>query len=490
VTDFRAHAVSGVKWTGGATGVGLVLQFTQMAVLAQYLSTEAFGLFGETMVVVGVALTFVDLGMSPALVQADTFDDRVTSSLFWLVAAVSAGTGVVVWLSTPLIATFFGEPQLSELIWVGGAFVTVFGLGQVPQAVLQRELAFDRLSRVEILSAVFGVTTAVSCAIGGLDAHAPLFGLLVSGVTRFVGLIAYSLKFWRPQLRFRMDEARRHLSFGAFQTGERLVSYLAANLDFVIIGRYAGAAALGPYYVAYQVVVQPMLRLNPILTRVAFPLFSRIQDDETITRGYLKILKLVSLVSAPALVGIAVVAPSFFDVYLGPQWSEIASAKTVVLAQILVPVALLKCLGNPTGSAFLAKGRPDLGFWLNAVRLVLNAAMFWWAIQHSLEAVAAVYAASTVLAFVASQFVLGGILPLKFGYVTRAAIPSLLVACGMGIIVALAQLGLTGISVDPLHKLIFLISLGGTVYLLGALQMDRPLLIEIQGWVAGRETDA
>ena len=59
----------------------------------------------------------------------------------------------------------------------------------------------------------------------------------------------------------------------------------------------------------------------------------------------------------------------------------------------------------------------------------------------------------------------------------------------LGIVVALAQLALTGIHIDPLHKLIFLVSLGGTVYLLGAFRIDRPLLNEIQGWVTGHDTD-
>lgn len=487
MTGFRAHAISGVKWTGGSTGFGLGLQFLQMAVLARYLTTDDFGQFGEVMVVVGIALAFVDLGIAPALVQRASIDDQTISSLFWFVSGVSVVTGGIVWALSPLVAAFFAVPELVGLVEVGAIFVVVFGVGQVPLAVLQKALAFDRLSKIDIVSGVAGAITAIVCAIDGFGAHAPLYGLLVSGCTRLFGLLLLVRRFWRPSAHLRLAEARSFLSFGAYQTGERFVNYLAANLDFVIIGRYLGTAALGPYYVAYQVVVQPMLRLNPILTRVAFPLFSKVQnDDPVIARGYLRIVRLVGLVALPLLIGMAVVAPAFFEVYLGNGWSESDLRFTVLIAQILVPVSILKCLGNPLGSAFLAKGRPDIGFELNTGRLILNALLFWWAIQSGVTAVALAYVVSSVLAFWAGHVALGRIVPLPFSTLLRALVRTVFAATTMGIVVAGAQLGMTGIEVNPLHRLLFLISLGGTIYFLAAYKLEHALLMDIRSWMIGR----
>jgi O-antigen/teichoic acid export membrane protein len=346
-------------------------------------------------------------------------------------------------------------------------------------------LAFDRLSTVDIVSACFGVAVAISCAIKGFGAHAPIYGLVVSGGARLVGLMISSWRWWRPSFHLQPREVTSFLAFGSYQTGERIVNYLAANLDFVMIGRYLGTAALGPYYVAYQVVVQPMLRLNPILTRVAFPLFSRTQsDDGEIGNGYLRIERLIAFVALPLLVGMAVVAPSFFPVYLGEGWSE-----TIILGQILVPVSILKCLGNPMGSAFLAKGRPDIGFGLNGVRFLLNALLFWWAVQSSLKAVALVYVLSSVLAFWAGHIVLSRVIPVGLGSVVRTIIPATFMATAMGIVVALAQLGLSGIQIDPMHRLGFLISLGGTIYIILAFRLERPLLLDIRRWVLERRED-
>jgi O-antigen/teichoic acid export membrane protein len=482
---YRAHAISGVKWTGGSTAVGMTLQLFQMAVLARYLSTEAFGLFGESMVVVGIALSFADLGLSPALVQREEVSDEVISSLFWTVSGVSVLAGLAVYSASGWIATFFGEIELIPLVSASACFVALFGVGQIPNAVLQRHLAFDRLSKVDIISGCFGVAVAISCAVKGLGAHAPIYGLVVSGGVRLVGLTISAWSWWRPSFHLQTREVRSFLVFGSYQTGERIVNYLAANLDFVMIGRYLGTAALGPYYVAYQVVVQPMLRLNPILTRVAFPLFSRTQsDDDEIGAGYLRIERLIAFVALPLLVGMAVVAPSFFPIYLGNGWSE-----AILIGQILVPVSILKCLGNPMGSAFLAKGRPDIGFGLNGIRFLLNALLFWWAVQSGLKAVALVYVGSSLLAFWAGHICLSRVIPVGLGNVIRTIIPATFMATAMGIVVALAQLGLSGIRIDPIHRLVFLISLGGTVYAILAFKLERPLLMDIRRWVLEKRGD-
>jgi O-antigen/teichoic acid export membrane protein len=443
------------------------------------------------MVIVGIAVSFVDLGLSPALVQKEGVDDETVSSLFWSVTVVSALAGLIVFGLAGPAGAFFEEPDLPHLVSMAAVFVVCFGIGQVPLAILQKHLAFDRLSKVDVASGCCGVVTAIASASQGSGAAAPIHGLLVSGAVRLVGLLIGVRGLWRPSFRLRIADVQPFLAFGGFQTGERLVNYLAANLDFVIIGRYLGTAALGPYYVAYQVVVQPMLRLNPILTRVAFPLFSLSQnDDAAISSGYIRIERLIAFVSIPLLVGMAVVAPSFFPVYLGDGWSDTVISDVVILAQILVPVSILKCLGNPMGSAFMAKGRPDIGFSLNAMRLVLNALLFWWAVQSDLKAVALVYVGSSIVSFWAGHVGLKMIVPVTLGSVVRVIMPALFMASAMGIVVALAQIGLSGIDVDPIHQLVFLVSLGGTVYFLLAWNLEKSLLLDIRRWVLERQDDS
>jgi lipopolysaccharide exporter len=185
--------------------------------------------------------------------------------------------------------------------------------------------------------------------------------VLAQSTARMLQLVSVGWRRWKPGLHFARADLKGYLGFGLYQIGERTIYYWAANIDYLLIGRYLGASPLGVYTIAYQLVVMPVSRLNPILTKVAFPVFSRRQDDPAaLRRGFGELTELVALVTFPLLVGLGVVAPIAVPAIFGPDWQP-----SVVLVQIMAVMGLLMCLSNPLGAALLAKGRADVGFWLN-----------------------------------------------------------------------------------------------------------------------------
>lgn len=148
--------------------------------------------------------------------------------------------------------------------------------------------------------------------------------------------------------------------------GEKSINYFNSRLDQLVIGAFVGVQALGYYNLAFSLVIQPIAKINPIITRVAFPIFAKIQNDnEQLKKGYLLTLKIISFINFPILCGLAVIAPLLIPLVFGEQWEN-----SIVIVQILSFVALLRSQGNPIGSLLLAKGRADLGFKWNAFLMI------------------------------------------------------------------------------------------------------------------------
>ena len=77
---------------------------------------------------------------------------------------------------------------------------------------------------------------------------------------------------------------------------EKLVNILSGQIDKIVVGTF-GSATLGFYSVAHQIVLRPVMLMNPILTRVGFPLLSDLQEDPLkVKRTYLEMIKLISKV--------------------------------------------------------------------------------------------------------------------------------------------------------------------------------------------------
>lgn len=109
------------------------------------------------------------------------------------------------------------------------------------------------------------------------------------------------------------------------------------------------------------------MKLNPIITRVLFPAFAKIQDDtEKLRVNFYKLLSVVGIINFPALLGLMVVANNFVPLVFGEKWNSI-----IPILQLLCVVGLLRSVGNPIGSLLMAKARVDISFKFNVFKTFL-----------------------------------------------------------------------------------------------------------------------
>jgi PST family polysaccharide transporter len=137
-----------------------------------------------------------------------------------------------------------------------------------------------------------------------------------------------------------------------------LVHFAARNGDNVLVGRYLGAAALGYYQFAYNLMLYPIGNISGVFGRALFPGFSRLQDDnERFGRAYLRVCALVSLITLPIIFGMIATAEPLVLVILGSQWTPV-----IPVLQILAPVGLIQSISTTVSHIYTVKGRTGVLF--------------------------------------------------------------------------------------------------------------------------------
>lgn len=364
----QSQTRSGVKWTGLSAISTTSIESLRLVVLALFLSPVDFGLMGMATLVMGFAQAYTDLGISVAIIHRQDATKEELSSLYWLNIFAGVAAFVVVWFCSPLIAVMFREPRVLPLLRVVDVVFLITPIGKQFEILLERDLKFNMLAGQEILTSIVGFAVAIGCAIAGFGVWALVLSFLITASLKTACLLWVGLSRYRPQVHFRRRDLRGYLAFGLYQLGERTVNYGSEKLDQVLIGSMLGAQALGFYNFAFNLTAQPIWRINPIITRVAFPVFAKMQNDtEALRRGYLRLTRVVATINAPLLLGLAAVAPLAVPLIFGAKW-----APSIVLIQILSFVALWRSTGNPIGSLQLAKGRADLGFKWNCFLFVVS----------------------------------------------------------------------------------------------------------------------
>jgi lipopolysaccharide exporter len=367
------QALSGVRWTTLSTAFVVGTELLRTVVLAHYLSPGDFGLMAMVTIPVGLAQLYLDLGVSGALIHRQDATKDQLSSLYWLNIISGLILFAIFWCGSSYVSLLFREPRIAPLMKVVSLVFVITPLVSQFETLLQKELAFRTLAIRDIVAGIGQTIVGIACAVAGLGVWSLVFGFLASMGFKAMLLAPIGLARFRPSLHFSKGDLKGYISFGLFQVGERSITYFEQRLDQMLLGYMVGAEGLGLYSFAFNLVAQPVWKINPILTKVAFPLFSKVQNDRArLKRGYMKLVGFISMVNAPLLIGLALVAPMMVPVVFGTKWSG-----SVLLIQILSLVSLMRSINNPIGSLQLAKGRADLGFlWHVAVTVATVPAVY------------------------------------------------------------------------------------------------------------------
>jgi lipopolysaccharide exporter len=325
-----------------------MLIFLRTLVLARLLAPDDFGLMAIATVVLLLFDQLTQPGFDAALVQRrgdvrDLFDTAWTFQV-----ARSAAIGAVMVVAAPLIAGFFNAPESESILRVLSLAVVIRGLASISVVDIQRELAFDRYFVVEMSDWVIDVVVSIIAAVILGNVWALVLGVLAGAIARTA--TSYAIHPYRPRFRWVGVHARDLFRFGKWVMISSILAYITLNLDDILVGRMVGVAALGFYRMAYNFSQAPASEFSAVTSQVAFPTYSKLQDDlPRLRRAFLGTFHLVAFIALPLAAGTALVADDLTIGLLGPKWAPMIGA-----LELLCIVGAVRALSGATGPLYAA----------------------------------------------------------------------------------------------------------------------------------------
>lgn len=398
----KHRTFSAVRWTTAAAVVRALLQLGQVSVLARLLAPDAYGLMAMIAVVLGFATVFTDMGVNSAYVQRQDVTPEQRSSLFWLNTAIGSGLTLFVLSCSSLIAGFFGDERLTPLLMLASSTFVITALGQQVKITAEKALEFRPVALIEMISAGAGFIAAVIAAYAGWGVYALILGGIVNAAAVTFLAWLFLAQGWRPMWRFQLADVRSFLGFGGALVANNIVNEFNRSVDLLLGGRMLAASALGLYSLPRQVLFQIQGLVNPIITRVGFPLIAQVQGDIPKVRSiYLKTLNMTAATNAPLYVGIAFFASEVVSIMLGDKWLAATD-----LLRLLAVWGFLRSTGNPVGSLLLGMGRANLALKWNLAMLCLVPPILWMGSHYGTLGLAWSLLWFTVMMFIPGWYVL------------------------------------------------------------------------------------
>lgn len=351
-----------------STVISTLFQFVQVAILARLLSPADFGIVSVSNLIIAFFQVFANLGFANSIIYKQESDRNVLSTLYFLNLLVGVTIFIIIHLTAPFIISFYQEPKLVPVLGLSSFYFLIVYFGQIYMFLLEKELKFRSVAIIDITGTVTGTIVTITLAFQEYHELSLIIGALVMQTVRSVLQIIFGLPFFVPRLVFKLSNIREHLRFGIYNMGDGILGYVQSNTDNLFLSGMMGVKMLGYYTIAYQLCVFPIMKLNPIILQVAYPILAKMKENTAdLKKSYLKILDFISYCNLPLLTGLFITADGVVPLIYGPGWEP-----TFGLIRIFVFVGLFVCLSHPLYTIAFTKGKPSLLFYLNLGTLLVK----------------------------------------------------------------------------------------------------------------------
>ncbi|MGB6120451.1 MAG: lipopolysaccharide biosynthesis protein [Bacteroidota bacterium] len=413
---------------GGATISLRFISTVAAILLARILDPEDFGIVALAQILLSTTNLFSGLGLGPAIIQSRADRGKVAFQAFAATAVSGTVLFLVILANTGTFAGLLGNTDVVPVLSWMSAMVLFGALTIVPEALLQKDLLFGRVSITVVVSEVLYLAIALSMAYGGYG----LWSLVYANLAR--GVIMMTLMWvlcpgweWLKPKRWDRTLMRDLLRFGIHATGGGFITFFYSVADNLVVGKWLGAAALGFYSKSHDFTRRTVDQINNVIGAVLLPSYSKIQgDSERLSRAYLKSLRLVSFVTVPVAMGTLITAPEMIGTLLGEKWLPMVPA-----LQVLACVSIVKPLSASTSALFLSIGRPlfnlKAGIVVTAVMIPLSFAL----LGFDIAGVAAAVLAAHFAGFAYNMYQVKTVMSRTASRMVPAAAPALIAAAVM-----------------------------------------------------------
>ena len=355
--------------TFAAKYVELGLGFVSSIILARLLTPEDFGIYSIAASLVLIGYLFRNFGVGQFIVQVDKLDDDILRAAFTLTLGASWIIGLLLLVIAPWAGDFYGNPGVTAVLRFLALNFFLLPFGAITDAVLRRNLAFDRLAIMTIAAAAAALVVGVGSAWLGARYLAIAWAANASTLTTIVLTLLFRPPGlpWRPGLR----GMRRVFAFGVKVGGLDVVNQGSDAATEMIVGKAFSLHDLGIYSRAYGAFMLFEYAFVQGVRPVVLPYLSEARRGQAdLGEIYRQIIVYATVLMVPFFTLVGFVSADVILVLYGDQWT----ASAPLLAIMCVAGGFLS-LTVFFDQLLIAKGLPGqaLSYQLVAQALRLGA---------------------------------------------------------------------------------------------------------------------
>ena len=436
----------------GAQGVTFIVSI----VLARLLDPSVYGTIALVTIFTTIMQVFVDSGMGNALIQKKDADDLDFSSVFWFNLIMCFTLYILMFLSAPLIASFYEMPELTPVVRVLSLILVISGVKNVQQAYVSRNMLFKKFFFSTLGGTVGAAVVGITLAYLGFGVWALVAQMLFN--TTVDTIILWITVEWRPRKQFSFERLKGLFSYGWKLLLSALIDTIYGDIRQLIIGKVYSKEDLAFYNQGDKFPKLIVSNINSSIDSVLLPTMSKAQDDKNAVRSMTRrSIKTSTYIMMPLMAGLAVCAESLISLIMTDKWLP-----CVPFLRIFCFTYAFWPIHTANLNAIKAMGRSDLFLKLEVVKKIVGTIALLSTMWISPLAMAYSMLATSVLGQMINSWPNKKLMDYSYLEQVKDMLPQICLSLLMGAIVYCVRfLGLNNIATLSIQ-----VPLGAAIYIL------------------------
>jgi teichuronic acid exporter len=396
------------------------LQFIIGIVLARILSPNDYGLVGILLVFIAVSQIFVDSGFTKALIQRNDKSKNDLSTAFTFNLGIALFIYLILWFSAPLIAHFYNEILLINLLRTLSIILIINALFTIPNTILTIDLEFRSIAIINSISVFISGAVSIYLAFMGYG----VWSLVIQYLLRaLINLIFYSIKSkWDYQLHFSITSFKRLFSFGSNLLISSLLNVVVDKFSSLFIAKAISTRELGFYTRGIQFPDIAIGTLGSVLDTVLLPTLAKTKDQKIFKLQLERIINLLTLLTLPITIVLVVLSKSIIVFLLTEKWLPV-----VPIMQLFCISRFFTNLISVNVNILYVLNKTHLALKQNYIKIVIRVGLILVALPYGIIYIAAAEAVSGFIHFLINTYYPGKIINFGLKSQLRILLPYLLI---------------------------------------------------------------
>lgn len=374
--------VSGLIWSFGERITAQLVTFFITILLARVLTPEDYGAVSLILVFVTLANVFVSNGFGESLIQKRNATESDFSTIFWCSFSFSILLYILIFISSPYIADFYGNNMLSPLTRVLALKIPISSISTIQHAYVSKHMQFKKLFFSTLGGTIISGVVGMIMAYNGFGPWAVVFQYLTNTTINTIVLL-FTVP-WRPHLDFDITSAKRLMNFGWKMTLSSFINSAYGEIRSLIIGKIYSSGDLAQYKRGQQFPQLFITNINTAVSSVIFPTMSMVNnnmmDVKRLTR---RSMAVTAYVIFPMMVGLGIISEPLVLFLLTEKWLPcVPYLQLACISFGLQPIQTANC------QAIKAIGRTDVYLVTEILKKTIGIGLLLGFMHRSVIAVA------------------------------------------------------------------------------------------------------